>query len=66
VLDDLRAWWPIIKQGGWLGGHDFGNTDQRFRFGVAAAVEQFSNEILRAYELDNGLTFWLRKPVPLV
>jgi len=65
ALADCRAWWPIVKRGGYLGGHDFLNSDRRFTFGVNLAVEQFSNEVLVAYELDDGTTWFMRKPTPL-
>lgn len=62
---DLQAWWPIVKPGGWLSGHDFNNPDPRFKYGVHLAVEQFSNETLVTYELDDGFTYWFRKAAPL-
>jgi predicted O-methyltransferase YrrM len=65
VLADCRAWWPIVKRGGYLGGHDFLNSDRRFTFGVNLAVEQFSNEVLVAYDLDDGTTWFMRKPAPI-
>jgi predicted O-methyltransferase YrrM len=29
VLDDIRAWLPKVKDGGWLGGHDIGIPEVR-------------------------------------
>ncbi len=59
---DCRAWWPKIKDGGWLGGHDFSNGDPRFKFGVDQAVAMFSDEVGLPFDLDGGLTWWLYKP----
>lgn len=60
-LDDCRAWWPKIKIGGWLGGHDFGQSDPRFRFGVDEAVRQFSTEVGVPFQVDGGMTWWMRR-----
>lgn len=40
-LNDLMAWWPIVKQGGILAGHDYcpGNGEG---MGVKEAVDQFA------------------------
>ena len=62
VKADLEAWWPVIKRGGWIGGHDWKNPDTRFRFGVAEAVEAWAGPAISEVELGDGLTFWVRKP----
>jgi hypothetical protein len=36
VRADLRAWWPKVREGGWLGGHGFASTHP----GVVAAVTE--------------------------
>lgn len=41
-LADLEAWWPKIKPGGWLLGHDIDNPAPEFQhFGVREAVQEF-------------------------
>jgi hypothetical protein len=36
---DIHAWLPKVKAGGWIGGHDYDNTDYP-GFGVKRAVDQ--------------------------
>ena len=64
VLADCRAWWRVIAPGGWLGGHDWRNQDPRFNFGVEAAVMEWLAEAGAGLELelDQGLTWFVRKP----
>ena len=40
VRDDIKAWLPRIKKGGWIGGHDYGTED-----GVTQAVNEAFKEI---------------------
>lgn len=51
---DIKAWWPKIKTGGWIGGHDFDN-----RIGVRLAV--YSCFGIPWIELDSDNTWWVRK-----
>lgn len=53
VLKDLRAWWPKIKKGGLLAGHDFPGD------GVKKAVMQFCSENNLTY--NNNYSFWIQK-----
>lgn len=43
---DIGAWYPLVKEGGWLCGHDFTGPHK----GVAKAVAEFMDE--RSYKLD--------------
>lgn len=47
VLADLRAWWPKVRPGGWLFGHDLDNrTGPRWEeWGVREAAEKFAAEV---------------------
>ena len=38
VVADIAAWWPKVKPGGWIGGHDYGKPE----FGVTGAVNEFA------------------------
>ena len=58
---DLEAWWPIVVRGGWLGGHDYANPDERFTFGVDRAVGEFAARHDLPLHLAGGLTWWVRK-----
>ena len=45
VLADMDAWWPKIKSGGVMGGHDFYDTDtDDYRCGVESAVRRWTSE----------------------
>ena len=35
IRDDIAAWWPKIKAGGWLAGHDYTDAE-----GVRRAVDE--------------------------
>lgn len=54
VRDDLRLWFPKVKPGGILAGHDFldGNLPEG-QFGVATAVRQFADERNLALQLTD-------------
>ena len=55
VLEDIAAWAPKVKPGGWIGGHDLDNPDPRFDFsGVRRAVEAR----FESFERDVNFTWW--------
>ena len=60
--EDIETWWPKVKPGGVLGGHDINHTDPRFRFGVTEAVNVWVAETGNEVVLDTGGTWWARKP----
>lgn len=51
VLADIGAWAPYVKQGGWLGGHDY---DHPRYPGVRQAIEAHSLQV----ELGADRTWW--------
>lgn len=53
VYDELRAWWPKIRNGGILSGHDFIEYvhPELGPYGVVEAVAQFT--------FENSLDFWI-------
>jgi hypothetical protein len=72
VLRDLQQWWPRIRPGGLLSGHDYlddwrWSTDinQGVLFGVRTAVDWFAREQQRivATTGEEFPTWWFRKPV---
>ena len=65
VLADLRAWWPKVKTGGYLFGHDIDNPDSSFAdWGVREAAEEFSAEVDVPMEVfpPPEMVFVMRKP----
>lgn len=45
VREDVRLWWPKVKVGGALFGHDYnGRLDRKGKFGVKKAVDEFCEE----------------------
>ena len=58
--EDIEAWWPLVKPGGWLAGHDFG----KFRDdGVGRAVLGFSAMTGAKIEHDDDSTWFIRNEV---
>ena len=55
VLADIQAWLPKVREGGWIGGHDFGS--ERFP-GVRSAVLMHWD--LERVELGANATWWVR------
>lgn len=58
VSKDIRAWWPKIAPGGWLGGHDYRSD---MGFGVVEAVEEWADEEIVDIHLGKNHTWWARK-----
>lgn len=59
---DIEAWWPLVVEGGWIGGHDFRRPG--FDGGVELAVRAFvaANPGLSLVEGD-GWTWFVHKPI---
>jgi hypothetical protein len=51
VAADILAWWPKIKPGGWLGGHDYGDW-----VGVTRAVDDLLGPIETIPEASSWMT----------
>jgi len=64
-LADCRAWWPKIRAGGVLFGHDIDNPDPKFAdWGVRRAAEVFAKEVgceLEVYPYPE-MVFVIKKP----
>jgi hypothetical protein len=54
----IKAWFPKIKPGGWIGGHDYGHTNPRFKFGVTDAVHQYFDPLQIKIETDKNSTWF--------
>lgn len=61
VKADLTAWVPKVKAGGWIGGHDYGNTDPAYDFsGVDRAVNEWASAWGVAVQTDINFTWFAR------
>lgn len=62
VRDDLVAWWPKIRAGGLLTGHDYGvYGDARGEWGVKRAVDEFAASERRRVEVGTDGVWCLTK-----
>lgn len=61
VRRDIEAYWPKVKPGRWLAGHDWEKNEPRV-YGVVQAVKEFSERTGLLYELDEDATWFIRKP----
>jgi hypothetical protein len=57
-LLDLLSWWPKVRDGGWLCGHDWDHPDQGQ---VKMAVTDFLEERVERVELDVNRTWFYKK-----
>lgn len=56
VKEDIVLWRGLVKEGGWLGGHDYLNIDPRFE-GVNRAVDELFPD---GVETDLNYTWWIQ------
>lgn len=57
VRDDIAAWMPKVKPGGWIGGHDYGNDEPAYDFsGVKRAVDEAFADV----ETDANFCWFVR------
>jgi len=66
VKEDLEAWWPAVRPGGFIGGHDWdhpethiGGSPEKRKWGVQQAVHEFFPG--RGIELGKNRTWFVRK-----
>jgi hypothetical protein len=65
VSKDIKAWWPKIKPGGILSGHDYttGNPQKGHIYGVIQAVDEFvkENHLNLCITHESYATWWVVK-----
>lgn len=59
---DLEAYWPKVKPGGILSGHDYANDDWKFGPMVKRAVDEFAAAKGLTVDLGENFTYFLSKP----
>ena len=63
IEHDLRAWWPKVREGGIMGGHDFiSRNDIALRCEVKPAVEKFSVENNLSLIVTECTSWWVKRP----
>ncbi|MBL9090228.1 MAG: class I SAM-dependent methyltransferase [Planctomycetaceae bacterium] len=66
VRSDIAAWWPKVRGGGVLAGHDYlGPRDRRGIWGVAKAVNEFAVTYGLTVDVGKGRVWMIRKPAPI-
>jgi len=55
---DIKAWWPKVKEDGYLGGHDYRDDKN---YGVIEAVDEFVAEYGLTIEHGENMTWFVRK-----
>lgn len=62
VRADLAAWWPRVRPGGIFCGHDYnGLMDQRGKWGVKKAVDEFADRKGLEVHKGRGRIWWIKK-----
>ena len=65
VLDDMNAWWPKVRLGGILGGHDFeNNTENGNWIEVEKAVIRWARERGKVFYVSPCGSWWIHKTSP--
>jgi hypothetical protein len=57
VMRDITAWYPKVKPGGWIGGHDYDHPEQGE---VKRAVHEYFKDCLERLELSYSMTWFVR------
>jgi len=63
VKQDIAAWWPKVKVGGFIGGHDYHDVKMKSDFQVKMAVQAFLSEhdITTEFHLFADTSWVIRK-----
>ena len=62
VCSDIAAWWPKLRSGGLLTGHDYAiNRDASGEWGVRKAVDEFSENTDRPVETGSDGTWCIER-----
>lgn len=65
VMEDCDAWWPKVKMGGILGGHDhMTNTEGGAWIEVDKAVQRWAREHGVAFYVTPCTSWWIHKTTP--
>ena len=59
---DIAAWYPKVKKGGWIGGHDYGRANKNRPWGVKRAVDKFVKEYGLTLKQGHHFTWFVRLP----
>ena len=63
VRADIEAWYPLIKHGGLLTGHDYGHVFRKENpYGVTRAVDEFIRNTGFELHVEEGSVWWVVKP----
>lgn len=57
VMRDITAWYPKVKPGGWIGGHDYDHPEQGE---VKRAVHEYFKDQIDRLELSYQMTWFVR------
>lgn len=64
VLEDIAAWWPRVRPGGVIAGHDFHPLHPGVPVAVISSLSQLCGRSVETHDvfLDADTIFWFRKP----
>lgn len=60
VFTDLCTWFPKVREGGIIGGHDYGRSG----FGVTRAVDKFFRRFGWSIHTEKDYVWWIEKKTP--
>jgi len=63
VRQDLISWWPKVKPGGFICGHDYGTPKEGKRYGVSQAVNEWASFLGANVETGKDWFWCIRKDV---
>jgi hypothetical protein len=61
VSRDIKAWWPKLKMGGFMSGHDYIITNIPYTFGVVQAVNELVPDFHVTKEEHDNPSWWTIK-----